>query len=100
MARLARLLRLLFGAGRIVPKTFVDTVGGAGCNKAPTGASGNAATGQPKFAVKRGARASVSRPDMDAVHSTRPAEGDHKKRAAILPTMQQRVHDKAISTPT
>jgi peptide/nickel transport system substrate-binding protein len=64
-----------------------------------SGAFGNAATRLQEFVVKGGAYAYGSYPDIDALYPTQASEGDHAKREAILRTMQQMVHERAIFAP-
>lgn len=74
-------------------KTYKNIVQGS------SGAFGNAATRLQEFTVKGGAYAYGNYPDIDALYPTQAAEGDHKKREAILHKMQQLVHEKAIFAP-
>jgi peptide/nickel transport system substrate-binding protein len=74
-------------------KTFKNIVQGS------SGAFGNAATRLQEFTVKGGAYAYGSYPDIDALYPTQAAEGDPKKREAILVKMQQIVHERAIFAP-
>jgi peptide/nickel transport system substrate-binding protein len=64
-----------------------------------SGAFGNAATRLASFAVKGGAYAYGSYPDIDALYPQQADELDHEKRAAILETMQKLVYEKAIYAP-
>jgi peptide/nickel transport system substrate-binding protein len=74
-------------------KTFKNIVQGS------SGAFGNAATRLQEFTVKGGAYAYGSYPDIDALYPTQAAEGDPRKREAILVKMQQIVHERAIFAP-
>ncbi|HJU16389.1 MAG TPA: ABC transporter substrate-binding protein [Stellaceae bacterium] len=64
-----------------------------------SGAFGNAATRLASFAVKGGAYAYGSYPDIDALYPQQADELDKEKRAAILAKMQQLVYEKAIYAP-
>jgi peptide/nickel transport system substrate-binding protein len=74
-------------------KAFKNIVQGS------SGAFGNAATRLQEFVVKGGAYAYGSYPDIDALYPTQASEGDHAKREAVLHTMQQMLHEKAIFAP-
>ncbi len=91
-ARLRPLERAAFYKG-YGDKAFKNIVQGS------SGAFGNAATRLEAFAVKGGTYAYGNYPDIDALYPTQAAEGDHKKREAILRKMQQLVHEKAIYAP-
>jgi len=60
-------------------------------------AFGNAATRLEAFAVKGGAYAYGSYPDIDALFEKQAAELDHAKREALLFQMQQLVQEKVIA---
>jgi peptide/nickel transport system substrate-binding protein len=91
-ARLRPLERAAFYKG-YGDKTFKNIVQGS------SGAFGNAATRLQEFTVKGGAYAYGSYPDIDALYPTQAAEGDPRKREAILVKMQQIVHERAIFAP-
>ena len=74
-------------------KAFKNIVQGS------SGAFGNAATRLQEFVVKGGAYAYGSYPDIDALYPTQASEGDHAEREAVLHTMQQMLHEKAIFAP-
>src|SRR5207248_10616652 len=62
-------------------------------------AFGNAATKLEAFAIKGGAYAYDSYPDIDALFQQQAVELDHKKREAILHKIQQLVHERVIAAP-
>ena len=62
-------------------------------------AFGNAATRLVAFAVKGGAYAYDSYPDIDALFQQQAVELDHKKREALLHKIQQLVHERVIAAP-
>src|SRR5204862_5972147 len=62
-------------------------------------AFGNAATRLEAFAVKGGAYAYGSYPDIDALFQKQAVELDHGKREAWLFQFQQLVPEKAIAAP-
>jgi len=62
-------------------------------------AFGNAATRLEAFAIKGGAYAHDSYPDIDALFQQQAAELDHKKREVLLQKIQQLVHERVIAAP-
>jgi len=64
-----------------------------------SGAFGNAATRLEALAVKGGAYAYGSYPDLDEMFKQQGAELDQKKRAAILEKMQQIVNERTMYAP-
>src|ERR1700704_4305186 len=62
-------------------------------------AFGNAATRLEAFAIKGGAYAYDSYPDIDALFQQQAAELDHKKREVLLQKIQQLVHERVIAAP-
>jgi peptide/nickel transport system substrate-binding protein len=62
-------------------------------------AFGNAATRLEAFAIKGGAYAHNSYPDIDALFQQQAAELDHKKREVLLQKIQQLVHERVIAAP-
>src|SRR6266480_1886367 len=62
-------------------------------------AFGNAATRLEAFAVKGGAYAYGSYPDIDALFQQQAGELDHAKREALLFQIQQLVQEKVIAAP-
>ena len=66
---------------------------------AGSAAFGNAATRLEAFAVKGGAYAYGSYPDIDALFQQQAGELDHAKREALLFQIQQLVQEKAIAAP-
>jgi peptide/nickel transport system substrate-binding protein len=64
-----------------------------------SGAFGNAATRLEAFVVKGGAYVYGSYPDIDVLYQQQAAELDHKKRTAILDTMQQILSERMIYAP-
>jgi peptide/nickel transport system substrate-binding protein len=64
-----------------------------------SGAFGNAATRLEAFYVKGGTYAYGSYPDIDQMFQQQAVELDHKKRAAILETMQRLAHERSIYAP-
>ena len=63
------------------------------------GAYGNAATRIEALAVKGGAFAYGSYPDLDELFQQQAAELDHTRRAAILRRMQQLIYERAMFAP-
>ncbi len=70
-----------------------------GILRGASGAFGDAATRLAAFAVKDGAYAYGSYPDIDELFAAQANELDREKRTAILEKVQQLVHDKAIFAP-
>jgi peptide/nickel transport system substrate-binding protein len=66
---------------------------------AGSAAFGNAATRLEAFAVKGGAYAYGSYPDIDALFQQQAVELDHAKREALLHKIQQLVHEQVIAAP-
>jgi peptide/nickel transport system substrate-binding protein len=62
-------------------------------------AFGNAATRLEAFAVKGGAYAYGSYPEIDALFQQQAVELDHAKREALLHKIQQLVHELVIAAP-
>ena len=62
-------------------------------------AFGNAATRLEAFAVKGGAYAYGSYPDIDALFQQQAVELDHQRREALLHKIQQLVHERVIAAP-
>src|SRR5581483_9253495 len=92
-AKLQPIERAAFFAGYTAKKYTRGIIQGA------SGAFGNAATRMASFAVKGGAYAYGSYPDIDELYPKQADELDPKKRADILDKIQQLVHDKAIYAP-
>ncbi len=64
-----------------------------------SGAFGNAATRMSAFAVKGGAYAYGSYPDLDELFDKQAVELDHTKRAAMLEKMQQMIEQRTLAAP-
>src|SRR5207244_6995137 len=64
-----------------------------------SGAFGNAATRLEAFAVKGGAYAYGSYPEIDTLFQQQAGELDHAKREALLFQIQQLVQEKVIAAP-
>ena len=64
-----------------------------------SGAFGNCATRAEAFVVKGGTYVYGSYPDIDALFAEQATQLDRSKRAALLTTLQQRVHEKTIYAP-
>jgi peptide/nickel transport system substrate-binding protein len=91
-AKLRPIERAAFQKGYI-EKTFKNIV------QVQVASFGNAATRLESIAVKGGAMAYGSYPDIDALFQQQAGEMDRTKREAILHKMQQLVHDRTIYAP-
>jgi peptide/nickel transport system substrate-binding protein len=91
-AKLRPLERAAFNKG-YAEKAFKGIILGV------SGAFGNAATRLEAFAVKGGAYAYGSDPELDALFQQQASERDRARRGAILEKMQQLIHERALFTP-
>src|SRR5712675_1033988 len=74
-------------------KTFKNVI------QSGPGSFGNAATRYEAYVVKGGPFVYGSYPDIDALYQQQTVELDHKKREAMLHTMQQLVYERTIFAP-
>lgn len=91
-AKLRPIERAAFAKG-YADKAYKDII------QSGSAAFGNAATRMESYFVKGGAFSYGSYPDIDALYQQQATELDHRRRGALLQTMQQLVRDKAIYAP-